>query len=112
MPDSFTHIKRSKEYGRVYQTGKKFVGRFMVIYLVKNGLQINRYGIVASKKVGNAVVRNRAKRRLREVVKGLDMHLGKGYDVIFLARFGVQNAIFGDIVAESQKLMRKAGLNQ
>lgn len=111
MPDKLTPIKRSKEYGRVYQAGRKFVGRFMVLYLAKNGLQINRYGIVASKKVGNAVTRNRAKRRLREIAKRMDKQLGKGYDFIFLARSGVDTAIFGDILAESEKLIRKAGLN-
>lgn len=103
-------LRKRREYGYVFRAGKKQVGRFMVIYAVKNGLPRNRYGIITSKKVGNAVTRNRAKRRLREFIRKLDESLKKGFDIVVIARFSINTAVFQDIVTEGEQLLKRVGL--
>ena len=58
-------LKENYEFRRLYQKGASAVGGGMVIYCRKNRLDHNRLGITASVKLGHAVVRNRARRRLR-----------------------------------------------
>ncbi len=103
-------LRKKKEYGYVFRAGKKQVGRFMVIYAAKNGLQKNRYGIITSKKVGKAVTRNRAKRRLRDLVRNLDNRLKPGFDIVIIARVSINEASFSDIIAEGEQLFKKVGL--
>ena len=59
-------IKNNREFVRVYKKGKFFAGKYIVLYILQNGLNINRLGITASKKTGNSVKRNRIKRLIRE----------------------------------------------
>lgn len=73
----FTKAERltlQKEFERVFQEGKVFKDAKVVLYVAANGLPHSRLGLVVSKKVGNAVRRNRAKRLLREVYR-LNKHL-------------------------------------
>lgn len=58
----------------------------MVIYILKNKKGINRAGITTSKKIGKAVMRNRARRIIRESVRQIEDKLPQGYDFIFVAR--------------------------
>ena len=60
-------LKENYEFRRMYQKGASAVDRCMVVYCRKNKLGRNRYGFTVSVKLGGAVVRNRARRRLREV---------------------------------------------
>ena len=79
-------LKKNYEFRRLYQRGKSWAGRSMVLYCRKNRLNYNRLGITASVKLGNAVIRNRARRRLREVYRLNHLHLCSGYDIILVAR--------------------------
>ena len=79
-------LKENYEFRRVYQRGASAVGGGMVIYCRKNRLGRNRLGITASVKIGNAVTRNRARRRLREIYRLQGDKLKKGYDIILVAR--------------------------
>jgi len=103
-------INSSKEYNYLYKKGKKIQGRFMVIFMVENDLNINRFGIVASKKVGNAVKRNRAKRRLREIIRNNRPTRGNGSDCVVVARTNINGAKYALIENEFKHLMKRAGL--
>ncbi|GAN32138.1 MAG: ribonuclease P protein component [Candidatus Brocadia sp. AMX2] len=67
-------LTRKKEFEKVFHEGKVLKNGKTVLYVMPNGLQHSRLGLVVSKKVGNAVRRNRAKRLLREVYR-LNKHL-------------------------------------
>ena len=79
-------LKKNHEVGRLYQKGASAVGGSMVIYCRKNRLGRNRVGITVSVKLGNAVTRNRARRRLREVCRLNGDKLSKGWDLVLVAR--------------------------
>ena len=62
-------LKRRTEFTRVYENGTRHRCRFMTCFALRNDVGVPRLGISASQKIGNAVVRNRAKRRVRELFK-------------------------------------------
>ena len=79
-------IKENYECRRIYQRGTSAVSGSMVVYCRKNKLGRNRLGITASTKIGEAVTRNRARRRLREVYRLNRDKLREGWDIILVAR--------------------------
>ncbi len=79
-------LRGKREFSAVYDKGKSAAGRYVVLFYKKNGLDHNRLGFLASKKVGNAVARNRARRLMKESVRtDIDIKV-TGYDIIFIAR--------------------------
>lgn len=89
MDFRFTKAERltlNREFERVFNEGKIFKNAHVVLYVVPNELQYSRLGLVVSKKVGNAVRRNRAKRLLREAYR-LNKHLLTAHvDIIAIPR--------------------------
>lgn len=79
-------LKENYEFRRVYQRGSSAVSGSMVVYCRKNRLGRTRLGITASTKIGGAVTRNRARRRLREVYRLNRDKLQVGWDIILVAR--------------------------
>ena len=79
-------LKENYEFRRLYQKGASAVGGGMVLYCRKNRLGHNRLGVTVSVKLGHAVVRNRARRRLREAFRLAQPRMRQGYDVILVAR--------------------------
>ena len=85
-------LKQNHEFRRLYAKGKSVVCPYFVLYCRRTGRPINRLGITASVKLGNAVKRNRARRRLRELYRLREEELRRGYDVVIVAR---TRAIYG-----------------
>ena len=79
-------IKQNHEFRRMYNKGKSAVTPSMVVYCRKSRLPHNRLGITVSTKLGCAVKRNRARRRLRELFRLAQPRLKQGYDVVIVAR--------------------------
>ena len=79
-------LKKNHEFRRLYQKGASAVGGAMVVYCRKNRLGHGRLGVTVSTKLGGAVVRNRARRRLREVYRLHRDKLRTGWDIILVAR--------------------------
>ena len=87
--------------GAVHRSGRSAANRLLVFRTNPNGLDHSRFCFVAGKRVGNAVVRNRVKRRLRELVR--NSQIRPGWDVVIMARRGAGEAEFanlGDAVAD------------
>ena len=73
-------LKENRDFRRLYRKGATAVDRCMVLYCCRNRLGRNRYGFTVSTKLGKAVVRNRARRRLREAVRLEEGNLTPGWD--------------------------------
>ena len=103
-------LKENYEFRRLYQKGASAVGGGMVIYCRKNRLDHNRLGITASVKLGHAVVRNRVRRRLREIYR-LNAHRFKpGYDIVVVARSRSVGAPYQKLEAGFLSACGKLGL--
>ena len=103
-------LKENYEFRRLYQKGASAVGGGMVLYCRKNRLGHNRLGVTVSVKLGHAVVRNRARRRLREVYRLHTPELKQGYDIILVARTRTAYAPWPELQKQFVKLCRKLEL--
>jgi ribonuclease P protein component len=101
-------LTRKTQFALVYNEGKTWTGREIVIKALPNGLNSSRYGFTVSKRVGKAVVRNRVKRLLREIVR--QTPLQPGWDIIFIARNTAAGAEYGSLEKSVRKLLFRAGL--
>ena len=79
-------ICENRLFRRLYHTGKSVVTPLFVVYLRKNGQNVNRLGITTSKAVGTAVQRSRCRRVLREAYRQVEPKMKTGYDLILVAR--------------------------
>lgn len=79
-------MNENRMFRRIYRQGKSYVTPYFVIYFKRNRLKINRLGITATKKIGNAVERNRAKRVIKEAYRLLEQKLPDGLDIVIVAR--------------------------
>ena len=82
----FKAINENKHFIRGYRKGTSYVTPFLVTYVLKNRYGYTRIGITASKKIGKAFKRNRARRVIREAIRSLNLDMSQSYDLIFVAR--------------------------
>jgi ribonuclease P protein component len=97
------HLTKRPQFEQVMDQGQRHrIENFCTVFLLPNGLDRKRLGIIASKKIGNAVVRNLAKRKIREVfrhIKGqiepaMDIVIVSGRNLIFLPVSVIERKIF------------------
>ena len=79
-------VKENYEFRRIYRKGRSAVSPYFVVYCLKNRAGASRLGITVSKKLGHAVVRNRVRRRLREIYRLNSHQLKTGWDIVIVAR--------------------------
>ncbi len=102
-------LKRKKDFGIVFKKGKGVKEGFLFLKHVSNGLEDSRCGIVVSRKVSKkATVRNRIKRRLRDVVAQKLREIKKGKDFVLVALPGLEAESFCEIEEMINRLLRKA----
>ena len=102
-------LKLNHVFRRLYGTSG-FAGSMLVLYARKNRLERNRVGITVSKKLGGAVVRNRARRRLREVYRLHEAAFAPGWDIVVVARSRCISAPFEKLTEQYLSLAEKAGI--
>ena len=103
-------ITKNKEFCRAYARGKAFVHPKLVLYVNKNRLGRTRVGLTATKKIGGAVQRNRARRVMRAALyQTLPYDVGS-YDLVFVARGQTVHCKSGEVAAAAAQLLKKAGL--
>jgi len=90
-------VKKNSEFIKVYQNGKSYANKYLVMYVLKNRPEVNRFGITVSKKVGNSVVRHRVTRLIRESVRLNQEQFEKGFDIVIVARNTAKGKKFRDI---------------
>ena len=84
--NSVETLKTNSDFRRAYARGKSYTNPALVMYVRKNRAGSCRIGITASKKIGNAVQRNRARRIIREAFRQINLPLKGHYDLVFVAR--------------------------
>jgi ribonuclease P protein component len=94
-------LRRRTEFKAVEGGGRRVAGRFVILIAQPNGQPVHRLGLVASRRVGGAVVRNRAKRRLREVFRRR-MPAGdlRGLDIVAIAKADIVRAPFDAVATD------------
>ena len=102
-------LKLNHIFRRLY-AAKGFANGTLVLYARPNHLGVNRVGITTGKKLGHAVVRNRARRRLREVYRLNESLFKPGYDIVVVARHRCVTADFQKLTKAYLSLAQKAGI--
>ena len=101
-------ISGQKRHSLIHSQGASAANRLLVIRYLANGLDHSRFAFIVSKRVGNAVVRNRVRRRLREVVR--NHAVAAGWDAVFIARRGIERASYHDVARAASNLLRRSRL--
>ena len=102
-------LKLNHIFRRLYSTSGHANG-YLVLYAKPNRTATNRVGITASKKLGHAVVRNRVRRRLREVYRLNEDRFAPGWDIVVVARSRCIDADFQKLTQAYLSLAQKAGI--
>ena len=115
----FPAIKEHHLYNKTYRSSRRFFGRYVCIYVLKDTharllqkdhpkkIIVNRFGISVSKKVGSAVKRNRAKRIIRAAYAPLEDMLHKGFLIVVSAKPEIEGAKSTDIQNEMRYAFKK-----
>ena len=101
---------RHSDFHRLYARGKSAVTPYLALYCRKNRLGVSRCGFTVSTKLGGAVVRNRVRRRLREIVRLNAPRMRPGYDVVVVARSRAVGCEYRRLEAAYLTACRKLGL--
>ena len=101
-------LTKPEQYTLVYNQGKTQTDRFLVLKAKLNQLEFSRFGISVSKRVGNAVVRNRVKRLLREILRLAD--LKPGWDIVIIARNPSAESDYHILEKSALSLLSRAGI--
>lgn len=90
-------LKKNRDFQNVYQNGKSYANKYLVMYVLKNNLGTNRVGISVSKKVGNSVVRHRLTRLVREIYRLHEEMFNSGLDIVVVARVNAKSILYTDM---------------
>ena len=103
-------LRKDADFDNVYKKGRSVGERYVVVFYIKNHRDINRTCFLASKKVGNSVRRNRARRLMRESYRLMKDRLPIGYDIIIIARNTITGRTFFEVDKSIKRAFSKAGL--
>lgn len=90
-------LKKNHQFRFVYQYGKSYADKYLVMYVKENGAGGNRIGISVSRKVGNSVVRHRITRLVRESYRLHEAVFNSGLDIVIVARSAAADAGYQEI---------------
>ena len=103
-------LKKHQDFSRVYKKGNSRANKYLVLLVLKNGLDKNRLGISVSKKVGNSVVRHRITRLVREAYRLAENAYLPGYDLVVIAREKAKGTTYDEISSALYYLSKAAGV--
>ena len=103
-------VRENARFQEIRRQGRSYPNRILVLCTLENDLDYSRFGFSVSTRIGNAVTRNRIKRRLREAMR-LRMDMVKpGWDLVFIARKPICDADYQKIDAACARLLGRAHL--
>ncbi len=103
-------LRKQADFQRVRREGRSWAHPLAVVWVSPNGLGYSRVGFSAGRALGIAVVRNRAKRRLREAVRHDLERIAPGWDIILAGRAPLARADYAEVVRAVRQLLTRAGL--
>jgi ribonuclease P protein component len=102
-------LKKNHDFQNVYKNGRSFANRLLVMYVLENHTDGNRFGISVSKKVGNSVIRHHITRLLRESYRLHEDMFNSGLDIVVIARNAAKSADYHEM---ESALMHLGGLHK
>ncbi|NLY85402.1 MAG: ribonuclease P protein component [Tissierellia bacterium] len=99
-------LRSNMEFKRVYSKGKNYWNRNLILYVRKNNTNITRIGFSVSKKIGKSVVRNKVKRRMREICRLRLDQLKEGYDLVFIPKKNVVDLTYKELESAMLHILR------
>ena len=103
-------LRKKSDFTSIYNRGKSVGDRYIVLFYRENNLPYNRTGFLASKKVGNSVKRNRARRLMRESYRHIEDKLPSGYDFIIIARNTINDKKCSEVERSLVSAFRRTGV--
>ena len=103
-------LTENRVFQRLYNKGKRAVQSSVVLYYRRTGRKETRLGLTVGTKLGSAVVRNRIKRRLREIYRLEEPRLKSGYDLVIVARRRARDVDYRTLDRELKKAFGMSGL--
>ena len=103
-------LKLNHVFRRLYRKGKSVANKYLVLYCRKNGSAENRIGLTVSAKLGHAVVRNRVRRRLREIYRLHESRFQAGWDLVVVARSRAVDAPYAKLEHAYLSLAQSLGV--
>ena len=100
-------LRSRGEFTAVQKSGRRVAGRYLTLLGQPNALGRDRLGIIASRRVGNAVVRNRAKRRVREIFRRLRDSTSRPLDLVVIVKTELVTAPLPAVAAEFHAALKK-----
>ena len=105
-------LKNNREFRSLYARGKNTAGLYLALYARKNRYGVTRLGITVSGKLGNAVTRNRIRRRIKEAYRIQEEQIEQGFDIVIVGRSRVIGADFSALRGELLTLCKKMSLTR
>lgn len=102
-------VRRRPEFKRVHERGTRIAGRFMTALFLANDLPFDRLGLVASRRLGGAVQRNRAKRLIRELFRLNKRSSTTGSDIVIIPNGELVKAPFAALEADYRGILQRHG---
>jgi ribonuclease P protein component len=102
-------LRDQERFRQVRQTGPSYAHPYVILCVLPNGQAISRCGFIVSRRIGKAVTRNRARRRLSEVVRLTWDLVAPGWDMVWIARPAINETGFADLQQACVRLLRKSG---
>ena len=90
-------LKKNRDFKQVYNLGKSYANRYLVMYVLENHTERNRIGISVSKKVGNSVIRHHLTRLIRESYRLHEDMFNSGLDIVVIARSTARDCTYHEI---------------
>ena len=103
-------LKGNRSFRRLYAKGRSLASGTVVLYARRNGSRENRLGLTVGTKVGKAVVRNRIRRRLREIYRLNEGRFRRGWDLVAVARSRAAEADYRELEKDFLRLAGKLGI--
>jgi ribonuclease P protein component len=101
-------LTQAKDFLRVKNTSQSIHHRLLILAYAKNDLEYSRFAVVSSGKIGNAVIRNRVRRRIKSCVENYWNMIKPGWDLIFYSRIAVVDTDYTTLKHAINHLLEKA----